>query len=113
MKGLALFLLAALALATALPATTPSRAWQRQQQQQQQQLTARLRAAAADRGIVPVPESWYREQRVDHFDRQNLATFAQRYFVNDTFFNRGTPPASDNEAPAGDARFFPPSLSDT
>ena len=35
---------------------------------------------------LPDPYAKTFDQRVDHFDRSNLATFSQRYFINDTFW---------------------------
>ena len=35
---------------------------------------------------LPDPYAKTFEQRVDHFDRSNLDTFSQRYFINDTFW---------------------------
>lgn len=35
---------------------------------------------------LPDPYAKTFEQRVDHFDRSNLNTFKQRYFINDTFW---------------------------
>ncbi|XXQ34913.1 Thymus-specific serine protease [Plasmodiophora brassicae] len=33
-------------------------------------------------------ERWFPDQQVDHFNGENTQTFAQRYFVNDTFWDR-------------------------
>ena len=34
---------------------------------------------------------WYTSQTLDHFDSNNIQTFSQRYFINDTFFNGNGP----------------------
>lgn len=39
------------------------------------------------------PATRFLSQRQDHFDRQNLNRWQQRFFVNDTFFDRSNPNA--------------------
>eukprot|EP00128_Syssomonas_multiformis_P000553 Colp12_sorted_trinity150504_noHs@24662 len=36
-------------------------------------------------------ETYWFDQRLDHFDSQNTATFKQRYYVNDTYYVKGGP----------------------
>ena len=44
--------------------------------------------SAGSRNVKSLPDPYAKtfDQRVDHFDRSNLATFSQRYFINDTFW---------------------------
>lgn len=47
-------------------------------------LSAAISAAADGAATAPAPQLM--EQRVDHFDPQNSATWKQRYWVNETHF---------------------------
>ena len=53
-------------------------------------------------GFVPPPplefpvealpkDQYFKNQRLDHFDHENTAVWAQRYFVNSTFHKKGGP----------------------
>jgi len=51
----------------------------------------RASAAAAGRKLRDLPEQWFTEQKVDHFDPTNQDTFSTLYFVNDEHYKQGGP----------------------
>ena len=52
------------------------------------------------------PTQWFTAQRVDHFDGANPATFAQRYWVNDTFWKAGPDGSADTAVAARSVAFL-------
>ncbi len=71
---------ALLALLAGGASALPPRAWRPRQRQ-----AAALRVGGDD----DASQSFELEQRTDHFGGQGGGTWAQRYFVNDTFWQAG------------------------
>jgi len=41
--------------------------------------------------MTSIPKAYFFDQKLDHFDHQDMRTWKQRYFVNDTYWQPGGP----------------------